>query len=88
MIKVLDCTLRDGGYVNNWKFGFDNIKNIIDTLSKSNLDYIECGFLKNIDYKNEKSIFSKTSQLKTFSNAHNLCLILFDRSKSSIFISP
>ena len=20
-IKVLDCTLRDGGYVNDWKFG-------------------------------------------------------------------
>jgi len=20
MIKILDCTLRDGGYVNNWKF--------------------------------------------------------------------
>lgn len=20
-IKILDCTLRDGGYVNNWHFG-------------------------------------------------------------------
>ena len=76
MIKVLDCTLRDGGYVNNWEFGFDNIKQIINSLSKSNLDYIECGFLKNIDYNNEKSIFSKTSQLKTFSNSHNLCLMI------------
>ena len=76
MIKILDCTLRDGGYINNWEFGFDNIKQIINSLSKSNLDYIECGFLKNIDYKNEKSIFSKTSQLKTFSNAHNLCLMI------------
>ena len=26
-INVLDCTLRDGGYCNNWEFGFDNIKN-------------------------------------------------------------
>ena len=50
MIKVLDCTLRDGGYINNWEFGFDNIKQIINSLSKSNLDYIECGFLKNTDY--------------------------------------
>ena len=76
MIKVLDCTLRDGGYVNNWKFGFDNIKNIIDTLSKSNLDYIECGFLKNIDYKEEKSVFSNISQLKKISNSDNLCLMI------------
>ena len=52
MIKILDCTLRDGGYINNWEFGFDNIKQIINSLSKSNIDYIECGFLKNIDYKN------------------------------------
>ena len=27
-IKVLDCTLRDGGYVNNWNFGKSNIKNM------------------------------------------------------------
>ena len=25
-IKLLDCTLRDGGYVNNWHFGNNNIK--------------------------------------------------------------
>lgn len=76
MIKVLDCTLRDGGYINNWEFGFDNIKNIIDTLSKSNLDYIECGFLKNTNYKEEKSVFSNISQLKKISNSDNLCLMI------------
>ena len=27
-IHVLDCTLRDGGYSNQWKFGFDNAKKI------------------------------------------------------------
>ena len=24
-VKLLDCTLRDGGYVNDWEFGHDNI---------------------------------------------------------------
>ena len=24
-IKILDCTLRDGGYINNWTFGNKNI---------------------------------------------------------------
>ena len=33
-IKVLDCTLRDGGYINNWQFGFKNIKKIITNLNK------------------------------------------------------
>ena len=29
-VKVLECTLRDGGYVNNWDFGKENIINMID----------------------------------------------------------
>ena len=45
MIKVLDCTLRDGGYCNDWKFGNANIKKIIDCLLESKIDIIECGFL-------------------------------------------
>ena len=44
-IKMLDCTLRDGGYVNDWNFGEDNIRNIISLLNKSGIDFIETGFL-------------------------------------------
>lgn len=44
-IKILDCTLRDGGYVNNFKFGEKNITKIINKLSVANIDIIECGFL-------------------------------------------
>ncbi len=63
MIKVLDCTLRDGGYINNWDFGFNNISLIIKNLSDSNLDFIECGFLKDINYNQDKTIFSDITQL-------------------------
>ena len=28
-IKLLDCTLRDGGYINDWKFGRRTIQNVI-----------------------------------------------------------
>ncbi len=45
MISLLDCTLRDGGYVNDWKFGHNNITNIFDRLVDSNVDIIEVGFL-------------------------------------------
>lgn len=44
-IKLLDCTLRDGGYVNDWKFGQDNILSIFERLVDSNVDIIEVGFL-------------------------------------------
>ena len=32
-IKLLDCTLRDGGYVNNWQWGFGSARRIIQTLT-------------------------------------------------------
>lgn len=46
-IQVLDCTLRDGGYCNQWLFGFENSKKITTSLVEANLDIIECGFLSN-----------------------------------------
>lgn len=45
-VKVLDCTLRDGGYVNDARFGRETIKGIISRLSEAGVDIIECGFLK------------------------------------------
>ncbi len=42
---LLDCTLRDGGYVNDWKFGHDTIVNIFERLVSAGVDIIEVGFL-------------------------------------------
>lgn len=44
-ISLLDCTLRDGGYINNWRFGHDNIVNIFERLVSSKVDMIEIGFM-------------------------------------------
>lgn len=44
-IALLDCTLRDGGYVNNWSFGFDTIRRILQKFSISKIEYVECGYL-------------------------------------------
>lgn len=44
-LKLLDCTLRDGGYVNDWNFGHDNIVNIFERLISSGVDMLEIGFL-------------------------------------------
>ena len=45
LVHVLDCTLRDGGYCNQWKFGFENTKKITKGLVDSGIDIIECGFI-------------------------------------------
>jgi len=52
-IKILDCTLRDGGYINNWKFSNNQIKNILNALEISKIDIIECGYLN--DKKGQES---------------------------------
>ena len=44
-IRLLDCTLRDGGYVNDWKFGHDSLVGIFERLVDANVDIIEIGFL-------------------------------------------
>lgn len=44
-IKLLDCTLRDGGFVNDWNFGHDNIVNIFERMISSGVDTLEIGFL-------------------------------------------
>lgn len=44
-IRLLDCTLRDGGYCNDWMFGEDNIQTIVNGLLDANIDIIECGYI-------------------------------------------
>ncbi len=63
-INVLDCTLRDGGYVNQWQFGENNIKEIIESLIDSNIDIIECGFLTDKKERDQNSsLFSTIDQI-------------------------
>ena len=44
-IKLLDCTLRDGGYVNDWEFGHANLISIYERLVDSGVDMVELGFI-------------------------------------------
>lgn len=43
-LNVLDCTLRDGGYYNNWDFSPDTVRDYINAVSKANIDIVEIGF--------------------------------------------
>ena len=52
-LKVLDCTLRDGGYINDWNWGFGTARNIIYQLLLAKVDIIEVGFLRNVEKYNE-----------------------------------
>lgn len=43
-IQILDCTVRDGGYVNNWRFDKKLVRETYRALSKAGIDYIEIGY--------------------------------------------
>ncbi len=42
--NLLDCTLRDGGYYNNWNFKYKNIQEYLSSISKTGIKFVELGF--------------------------------------------
>lgn len=51
-IKVLDCTVRDGGLINNHDFDLRFVRAVYKQLSRAGIDYMEIG------YKNSPKLFS------------------------------
>ena len=43
-IKVLDCTIRDGGLINNHYFTDEFVRSVYKALTKSGIDYMEFGY--------------------------------------------
>jgi len=43
-VKVLDCTIRDGGICNNWAFSHDKVNRVFKALVASGIDYMEVGY--------------------------------------------
>ena len=42
--KIIDCTLRDGGYYNDWDFDTGLIRKYVHAVQRAGVDYIELGF--------------------------------------------
>lgn len=40
---ILDCTLRDGGYYNNWDFKPEIVDAYLNAMASANIDYVELG---------------------------------------------
>lgn len=77
-ILLLDCTLRDGGYINNFRFGFSSICTIIERLSSAALDIIECGFLKSQANDKETSLYGSIEAIKEVIN---------EKKKDSMYVA-
>ena len=53
-IKVLDCTIRDGGICNQWDFDHGMVRCVFDALLEGGIDYMEVG------YKTKAGVFDPT----------------------------
>lgn len=76
--RILDCTLRDGGYINNWMFKKNNIDMIYNNLIKSKVDYIEVGYIGTNNEDDDNSTKFKSFDFlnsKKFDNKKTLIMI-------------
>lgn len=62
-LQVLDCTLRDGAYIVDAKFGDNVIKGVIKNLDYAGIELVECGWLKNDNHKSGSSYFNSPDDL-------------------------
>ena len=76
-VQILDCTLRDGGYVNNWKFNNKQIIDIVDSLTESGVEIIECGFISH-----SKGQLIDSSLYKSIDIINNLLKLTKESNKS------
>lgn len=70
-VRVLDCTLRDGGRIIDCAFPDQEVKEISCRLANAKIDVIEIGFLRDwrkIEYKGNSTFFTDVEQMRPFVN--------------------
>lgn len=59
--SILDCTLRDGGYYNNWDFDPEVVTQYLNSVANANIDYVELG-LRNFAKQGFLGAFAYTTE--------------------------
>ncbi len=76
-INLLDCTLRDGGYYNNWDFKIELINDYLKSMSRSGLEFVEIGF-RSFEKNTYKGVcaYSKDEFLKELNIPKSLRIVV------------
>ncbi len=56
-ISLLDCTLRDGGYINDWRFGERAIRGFSEKIAQTGVEIFEVGFIKGNVFDADRPVF-------------------------------
>jgi len=77
-IEILDCTLRDGGYVNDWQFNDHISSDILEGLSTANIDIIEAGYFAKSTDNVYGTIFSDLNKFSHLQIDHEKLAAMID----------
>ncbi len=59
-VKVLDCSIRDGGHLNKWRFDFDFVKKAYSAISQTGIHFIEIGYRTTPDEMEDTGLWRHT----------------------------
>lgn len=85
--KLLDCTLRDGAYLIDKKFGDNTIYGVVKGLLEAKIDLIEIGFLQDEGFGEGKTVFLNGADAERFipeKKGNSQFTVLADYSRYSI----
>lgn len=89
-LNILDCSLRDGGYRNNWNFSLERTHSLLSVSDSLGIDYLEFGF-KFPARKPEFGPFSNVSDviLENFSISERTKVgFMLETKAADLFPSP
>ena len=77
-ITLLDCTIRDGGYLNNWEFTDEEVIDCYKAVTESGYDYFEIGFRSNEKLLKNKGkwCYSTEEDINNVVSRYNGCKIV------------
>lgn len=62
MVKILDCTTRDGGHKTKWNFNEDFVFSLMECLNNSNISYYEIGYRNHYDNEGKGIFYNCTPE--------------------------
>lgn len=84
-MKILDCTLRDGGYYTSWDFPINVVDSYIDAMNNLPIDYIEIGYRNNPskEYIGEFG-YTPVSSLRNLKNKCSKKIVVMINEKNTL----
>lgn len=76
MIKISDCSVRDGGYLGDKNFSPEFIRGVLEGLEKAGIDFIETGFLQD----------NVTGETLVYANSKDVIKYLPEKTKATEFV--